>query len=247
MKKSWLVLIAVIAFVPGYAFLSNSRAEAENPPAKAAKAPAKASCKNCHADFTLLLPSKHPPIKGNDLAACVICHKTDMPDTQKKNVFFTRIHLGHLPPKGQVNCLICHHWSAGKNFGLIGIKESWGVLTKEDMDTMKENFTSWAASEFMDNLHAQAGISCANCHGKELPKAESTLTNQQCLVCHGSVDELALKTEPKDFKDRNPHKSHLGEIACTVCHKAHQESKVYCLECHQQFKMTIPGAGSIKK
>jgi len=42
------------------------------------------------------------------------------------------------------------------------------------------------------------------------------------------MEEPAKKSEPKEFKDRNPHKSHLGEIACTVCHK--------------QFEMKIPGA-----
>jgi hypothetical protein len=60
------------------------------------------------------------------------------------------------------------------------------------------------------------------------------------------MEELAKKTEPKDFPDRNPHKSHLGEIACTVCHRAHAESKVYCLGCHQKFEMKITG-GEKKK
>ena len=55
------------------------------------------------------------------------------------------------------------------------------------------------------------------------------------------------KTEPPEFKDRNPHDSHLGEIACTVCHKAHGESKVYCLECHQKFQMTIRGEAKPKQ
>ena len=39
----------------------------------------------------------------------------------------------------------------------------------------------------------------------------------------------------------DPHKSHLGEIACTACHQGHQASKVYCLGCHTNFAMTIPG------
>ncbi len=124
------------------------------------------------------------------------------------------------------------------------MKESWGAPTKEDMDLMKEIFTSWASSNYMDNLHAKAWIACAKCHGKELPMPDATVENNQCLDCHGPMDQLAKKTEPKDFKDRNPHKSHLGEIACTVCHKAHSESKVYCLGCHQKFKMKIQGAAN---
>jgi len=98
----------------------------------------------------------------------------------------------------------------------------------------------------MDNLHAKAFISCANCHGKELPAPDTTVENGKCLECHGPMDQLVKKTEPAEFKDRNPHKSHLGEIACTVCHKAHSESKVYCLGCHQKFEMKIKGAGTPK-
>jgi len=110
------------------------------------------------------------------------------------------------------------------------------------MALMKEIFSSWAGSNFMDNFHARAGIACTQCHGKELPKADDTVENSRCLNCHGSLDQLAKKTEPKDFKDRNPHKSHLGEIACTVCHKGHAASKVYCLDSHKGFNMKIQGA-----
>ena len=61
-----------------------------------------------------------------------------------------------------------------------------------------------------------------------------------------AMAQLAAKTEPAEFKDRNPHASHLGEIDCTVCHKAHGPSKIYCLGCHQKFVMTIPGGTPAK-
>jgi hypothetical protein len=160
-------------------------------------------------------------------------------DVQKKNGFFTRIHLVHLPPRENVDCLSCHSWSPGTSFGLLGGKESWGSPAEEDMDVLKEIFESWAASSFLDNLHAKASLSCANCHGKDMPKLDSTVTNAKCLDCHGPIDQLAQKTEPADFKDRNPHRSHLGEIDCTVCHKAHGESKIYCLQCHVKFVMSF--------
>jgi hypothetical protein len=236
MKKnsSYLLVITVL--------LAVSLVLAGYPNAEAAK-PVKASCKTCHADFAAVIPKGHPPVKGGDLQSCMTCHKPDMAGAAKKNVFSAKMHLAHLPPKGNVDCLTCHRWSPGKDFGLIGKKESWGKLTKEDMALMKEIFSSWAGSKYTDNLHAKAGIACANCHGKDLPKPDTTVENSRCLTCHGPMDKLALKTEPKDFKDRNPHKSHLGEVACTVCHKAHAESKVYCLGCHQKFKMKIQGAG----
>jgi len=90
-------------------------------------------------------------------------------------------------------------------------------------------------------FHHAGKVDCAGCHGKGAPKLDSTVENQRCLECHGPMEKLAKKSEPKDFPDRNPHKSHLGDIACTVCHKEHSASSVYCLECHPKFIMKIPG------
>lgn len=246
MKKISILLIAVL-LACGNVFAASAAQ-----PAKAAKtskttAQAKASCKSCHADFSSVIPQNHPQVKGNDLAACIVCHKPGQPQNEKKNAFSTRIHKGHLPPKGTLDCLACHTWQAGKSFGLAGMKESWGKPTKEDMALLKDIFTSWASSEYTDNLHANASIACLNCHGKDLPGPDSTVENPKCLECHGPMDQLAKKTEPADFKDRNPHKSHLGEVACTICHKAHGPSKVYCMDCHPKFTMTIKGTGKPKQ
>lgn len=201
--------------------------------------PATVCCNNCHTEVTSLVPQGHPPINGNEATSCMACHNSDRVDLGKKNGFFTQIHLAHLPLRENVHCLSCHSWSPGTSFGLLDGKESWGSPAKEDMDVLKEIFESWAASNFLDNLHAKASLSCANCHGKDMPKLDSTVTNAKCLDCHGPIDQLAQKSEPADFKDRNPHRSHLGEIDCTVCHKAHSESKIYCLQCHVKFAMSF--------
>ena len=235
MKRILLSVLVMAALLCLPYFVSGNRA------AEAAK-PAVTSCQTCHADFADLLPKGHPPAKGTDLAACTSCHAPDLAGTSQKNAFSSRMHRAHVAPKGSLDCLACHTWTPGKSFGLIGQKGSWGAPKKDDMVLLKEIFTSYAGSNYTDNLHARAGIACAQCHGKDLPKADDTVENPRCLTCHGPLDKLAQKTEPKDFKDRNPHKSHLGEIACTVCHKGHGESKVYCLSCHQNFKMKIQGA-----
>ena len=160
----------------------------------------------------------------------------------EKNAFFSRMHLAHVAPNGNQDCLACHTWKPGKSFGLNGIKGSFGAPKKEDVTMMKEIFSSWGGSKFMDNFHAKGSIGCAGRHGKGLPKADDTVENNRCLTCHGPMEKLVQKTEPKDFKDRNPHKSHLGDMACTVCHKAHAPSKVYCLDCHKKFDMKIYGS-----
>lgn len=238
MKNSSVFFTFVVILALGYTVLISRQSIAAEP--------ATVVCKDCHADLAALLPKDHPPVEDS-VATCLACHQSDMPGMEKKNPYLTRIHLAHQPPRGDGDCLTCHTWSIGKSFGLIGAPESWGAPTQEDMDVLKEIFASWADSGYLDSLHAKASVTCTNCHGTKLPQLDATVDNNGCLRCHGPMEELAKKTEPADFKERNPHQSHLGEIDCTVCHKAHAESKVYCLGCHKKFVMNIPGEATPKK
>lgn len=245
MKKLWLLVSVIIVLgVLMYFTGGDSTVEAAKPAKKIVIA--EASCAGCHSDLSSVLSKGHPPVRGKDITACMSCHEPDPKGTPQKNAYSARMHLAHLPPKGSLGCEACHSWKPGKSFGLIGVKGSWGAPSKDDIELMKKVFASWASSQYSDNRHAQAGVVCAGCHGKDIPKSDDTVENQRCLACHGSMEKLAKKTEPKDFPDRNPHKSHLGEIACTVCHKGHAESKVYCIDCHKKFEMKIPG-GEKKK
>jgi hypothetical protein len=94
------------------------------------------------------------------------------------------------------------------------------------MDQTKKVFSSWASSKYLDAHHGKKNVTCAGCHEK-LPETGDSVENDRCLTCHGDMEKLAKKTEPKDFPDRNPH-------------KAHAASKTYCLECHKNFNMKIP-------
>ena len=120
MKIIGLPLILFVIFLSALAFLLSGNQQAE-----AAK-PAKMTCKSCHADLAAVIPKGHPPVKGNDLASCLPCHKPDMSGTGKKNVFSMKMHMAHVPPKGKVDCLTCHRWMPGKSFTLIGKKRILG-------------------------------------------------------------------------------------------------------------------------
>lgn len=81
--------------------------------------------------------------------------------------------------------------------------------------------------------HKAAGLTCASCHGKAAftePVEAAT-----CMRCHGSYAQLADRTpwEP------NPHRSHMGELACSVCHNVHKPSVSFCDQCHS-FGMDVP-------
>ena len=241
MKRIWLPLALFFLATSVYLTFAVFPADAAAKPAKK-QTEAKVSCGSCHADFSKVLPKEHPAVPARDLATCTTCHALVPTGEAKKNSYSARMHLAHLPPKGNQDCSGCHTWTPDKSFGLIGVKGSWGAPSKDDIELMKNTFLSWTSSPYSDHHHAQAGVVCTGCHGKNLPKADDTVENPRCLECHGPMDKLVKKSERKDFPDRNPHKSHLGDINCTVCHYEHSASKVYCLSCHQKFDMKIPSS-----
>ena len=201
------------------------------------------ACLSCHASFSSELPKDHPTVNGGGFGACVQCHSPEQSGEAKKNGFSTRVHLTHAGAALGMECTACHTYVPGKSFGLKGQKFSWGAPSSDDIGLIKQKFTSWMTSSFIDHLHAKANVDCGGCHGKEAPVLDSTVENSRCLACHGPLEKLAAKSAPKEFTKRNPHQSHLGDVACTVCHHAHAASKSYCLDCHNNFKMTIPGTG----
>jgi len=202
-------------------------------------------CSSCHRDLSAVLPKDHPqtPAIARGLSGCLTCHSIGQVGEAVSNPFATRLHLVHIGEKKAPDCTSCHVAVPGKQFGLIGQSISWGTPKSDDLAAMNEIAASWATSKFTDHLHAKASVDCAGCHGKAVPRLDDTVENERCLTCHGPIEKLADKTRNPDFPNRNPHASHLGsDIACTVCHHAHQASVVYCNNCHRQWTIKIPGA-----
>lgn len=236
MKRTLTLCLAVIA---GLLLVLPMMKE----PVRAAKSASKpGSCAGCHKDFKSVLPTNHPAVSGNNLSTCLACHQADPAGKPEANAFSARLHAAHENTRQQLECTVCHVWTPGKTFSLPGGKVSWGTPSEEDLALVKDAVHSWAGSSYMDSLHAQNNVTCTGCHGSSLPVMGDTVDNERCLSCHGSYAELAAKTVPKQFPDRNPHNSHLGEIACTACHHAHTASETYCLGCHPKFQInSIPG------
>jgi hypothetical protein len=199
------------------------------------------SCLSCHAEISAVLPKNHEAVKSPTLNGCLSCHQPNLSGKAESNSFSTAIHRGHVKENSKVDCSLCHTWKPGKQFGIKGTQAKLGAVSKDNMVLLKKSFETWNSSSLLDSSHNQAKVVCLACHGKTVPEKGDTVENERCLSCHGSMESLIERSAPKDFPDRNPHKSHLGEIACTTCHKAHSPSKVYCLGCHGKFKMKIPG------
>jgi len=102
---------------------------------------------------------------------------------------------------------------------------------------------------FLAGKHKAKAIDCAACHGENMVVDDNeTVVNEKCVECHGSLDKMGLTQKPseedrlfgsKDEDEINPHKSHLGNISCTVCHHGHVTSWTYCMNCHG-FDLKIP-------
>lgn len=98
-------------------------------------------------------------------------------------------------------------------------------------------------STLLADLHKVKQVGCAECHGKTRKITvddNEKRVNQGCIECHGNLDVLAAKAKGHV----SPHKSHLGEISCTTCHRGHEQSKAYCGWCHS-FNLPIAGGSAV--
>jgi len=186
-----------------FIFLLSFHSFAEAGPAKPV-ASKQQTCASCHSDFSSLLSAKHPRVTGKDLKACPPCHAPALQSKAKLKAYSAKLHLGHMQPGNELDCLVCHTWQPGKAFGVKGAKKPIGVLTQDNMDQTKKVFASWASSKYLDAHHGKKNVTCAGCHEK-LPEPGDSVENDRCLACHGDMEKRAAKTDPKDFPDRHPH------------------------------------------
>jgi hypothetical protein len=90
----------------------------------------------------------------------------------------------------------------------------------------------------LDQVHATAGVTCANCHVTVVRR--DPVRMETCRSCHGTGAALAATTA--QFKPTNPHQNpHYGtETDCNQCHHQHQPSVNLCSGCHTRFDFKVP-------
>jgi len=87
---------------------------------------------------------------------------------------------------------------------------------------------------FLADRHQIKGNTCMSCHSVSPPKADVPMS--VCMGCHGPYAKLAERTNKGEH---NPHASHLGDIACDLCHHGHKPSVDHCSTCHS-FGLNVP-------
>ncbi len=94
------------------------------------------------------------------------------------------------------------------------------------------------AADNLADMHSEKQ-DCESCHlpSGELSNDSLTYENEQCVSCHGTLEEVAENNTRENY---NAHESHFpGDVACTSCHSGHEKSVVYCDSCHS-FDFDMP-------
>lgn len=238
-----IVLLSLITLaLTGFACLPGGRSpditsgiilSQDTPQAPPTPPEASEGCLRCHAGILTILPENHFKVAVAEIKNCLVCHSGKGPAA----AFTWVIHWDHYSKKEfSGNCWSCHLIDKQGDFKLY---KSDRVLIKEKTDKRAVNmltpfFHSWGSSKYLDQVHAARGVTCTLCHNTLL--SETKVSKEQCLQCHGSYQHLSARS--KDLLP-NPHASHCGEISCTLCHHAHQQSELYCNLCHS-FEIKVP-------
>ncbi len=93
-----------------------------------------------------------------------------------------------------------------------------------------------ASAAPLADRHVGKSLTCESCHLVKKPEPFAEVPAENCLKCHPK-DLIVSKFS--SLGDRNPHKNHLGDVDCDICHKGHSASVVYCEQCHKNFKLNI--------
>ena len=194
-------------------------------------------CSACHQSSRAILSERHPEVAEVTLPACFECHEPGETSPLQRNAFAVHLHKGHL---NRVDCGGCHLWKSEAGFAVLGYESQPRPVPSYGWSRVEASTAAWVHELNLASLHGKAQFFCKTCHVDELiPGDNESVVNQQCVTCHGDLEKLAA-AEPSDI---NPHRSHLGDINCSTCHRGHAPSEAYCLACHTftQQAMAIPG------
>jgi nitrate/TMAO reductase-like tetraheme cytochrome c subunit len=167
-------------------------------------------------------------MRAENSATCKSCHApaSITPASQAGQMIHASL------PEGELACVDCHRNLVHSHPGSLSTADENSAIKRAIEDTVHY--------PHLANIHVQKSLFCSTCHGNDLiPDANASMINSQCSACHGGMEAVAQSFKGPAYL--NPHASHLGNIPCTSCHMGHQESKAYCLNCHTNFNMPIPG------
>ncbi|MDR0246775.1 MAG: flavocytochrome c, partial [Burkholderiales bacterium] len=109
----------------------------------------------------------------------------------------------------------------------------------ESSKSFESAYAGGAKGDYLAGVHTKKGINCVVCHGGGFAVDDNeSAVNKSCARCHGTYEALGEASKKKS-SDISAHDGHLVDPSCTSCHRGHEESFVYCNNCHL-FTMDIP-------
>jgi hypothetical protein len=190
--------------------------------ATAVAAPPKSGCAECHPRLSQVIPAAHAAVVEG-IGSCLGCHAPEAGTSLARTA-----HRHYAKSSFSGACASCHVEGPGDGLRLLGAEDVRAVKAPAGVTERLERYVrSWAASAQLDAKHGKQQVDCAGCHGTAIPEARPK--TEDCLRCHETYEAVAART--RDVKP-NPHESHLGEIRCTLCHRAHVAPVFYCERCH---------------
>ncbi|MVX57491.1 cytochrome c3 family protein [uncultured Parasutterella sp.] len=188
---------------------------------------AQTPCSQCHPTQPIQIKN-HLDFSSLNASSCSSCHSGN-----GKSIFYI-LHKGHLK---KVPCTTCHENKNGKvNLLAANSNSNQNTIKEDDFELYEELFDTFSGTT--SRLHLRNRNSCSSCHTDGIPVEGAQVSNEICLSCHGSYEDLAKKT--RSDKKANPHESHQGKLECSRCHKGHETSRSYCTECHANFNQVMP-------
>lgn len=129
-----------------------------------------------------------------------------------------------------------------------GLKASENPRFCASCHIIEPYYQSWKEGPLLAAKHSAENVNCTDCHQATVaekmhegfayvtgqyadPLKERIATREDCLKCH--QDDWQQTVAATQYDHGNPHDSHLGETDCSLCHKMHRTSEVYCAQCHE--------------
>ena len=67
---------------------------------------------------------------------------------------------------------------------------------------LSKQYMSGDKAAYLAGVHTKKGLDCAACHTSNIISDSETEINKQCVICHGSLEQMGAKT---NSQSPNPH------------------------------------------
>jgi hypothetical protein len=132
---------------------------------------------------------------------------------------------------GGTDCVSCHDGDDYRTMPVSEAHASEGMACVDcheiSVDRQADMNNRWVTGNYTLPLEGLEIVPGTSKEGQEA--AEEFCLRAGCHAGIASLEDLKMATADEQ---RNPHNSHNGDQACTKCHQTHEQSVMWCTQCH---------------